>query len=184
MVRLEWYDEKVCDCEARYDREVDPSVCAETEPFGVEVTLPEFVRLMRAVSGVGALICDFFGVSPTLERLDELSEDAIDLELVGAGVAILERRPPRINGCRSACWGFRRRSGSQVRHFAMKSTKSSSSQRSTWARVLVPGRLRLPLEFTTGLATPLGSRQSQSAPWKVARNAFAYRKRASCVSCG
>lgn len=52
---------------------------------------------------------------------------------------------------------FRRRSGSQVKHLPMKSTKSSSSHLRTACRLLAPGRLRRPLLSTTGRGAPVES---------------------------
>lgn len=60
-------------------------------------------------------------------------------------------RAPMIQGCRIAAAGFRRRSGSQVRHFAMKSMNWSSSAFKTCCSVLEPGLRRLPLELATTL---------------------------------
>lgn len=40
-------------------------------------------------------------------------------------------RPPVRNECFMAVWGFSRRSGSQIKHLAMKSMKSASSHRRT-----------------------------------------------------
>jgi len=66
-------------------------------PLGVAfTTVLELVRLTRAVSGVGAEICDFFGVSVGLERLlplEEAADESKDLDalVVGAGLAIFER---------------------------------------------------------------------------------------------
>lgn len=100
------------------------------ELLGVVGTALVVVLEVRAVRGVGALICDFFGVSVTcllrlLERLDEDSK-----VFPGEGLTSLARLPVT-KGCRIAAWGLIRFSGSQVRHFAMKSTKSSSLHRST-----------------------------------------------------
>jgi hypothetical protein len=50
-------------------------VVVDDEARGVEETAEELVRLMREVRGVGAPICDFFGVSAGLLRLLELTED-------------------------------------------------------------------------------------------------------------
>jgi hypothetical protein len=75
-------------------------VCVEAEVSGVAVTVPEFVRLMREVSGAGAPICDFLGVSVGLLRLLELKEDVddnIDL-LPSTGLSTLGRRWGRMNG--------------------------------------------------------------------------------------
>ena len=98
------------------------------ELLGVVGTALVVVLEVRAVSGVGALICDFFGVSITcllrlLERLDKV--------FPGEGLITLARLLPVTKGCRIAACGLIRFSGSQVKHFAMKSTKSSSLHRST-----------------------------------------------------
>ena len=79
------------------------------------------VREDRAVSGVGALICDFFGVSPFC-----LLEDGKDrgLEMEGLGLVSRGLRPEVMNSCLNAACGLIRRSGSQTRHLAMKSTKT------------------------------------------------------------
>lgn len=117
---------------------------------------------MRAVSGVGALIWDFLGVSVSLDLLARL--DAVDrraLAVVDEGVEPFERFPALIKGCRIAFWGLIRRSGSHIRHLETKSTKSSSSQRRTWARVFVPGLLLRPFEFTTGRGAPVESKKSR-----------------------
>lgn len=137
-------------CELRYAREADPSVEAWLV-LGVVGTPFIAVLVVRAVSGVGALINDFFGVSVTcLGLLDE----GVDRVLV---VVVCLRLPDRMKGCRIAVWGFMRRSGSQTRHFAMKSTNSSSLHLRACASVLDPGLRRRPFEFTTGLGAPLVS---------------------------
>jgi hypothetical protein len=113
---------------------------------------------MRAVRGVGALICDFFGVSVALDLLARL--DAVDrraLAVAEEGVETFERFPAEMKGCRIAFWGLIRRSGSHTRHLETKSTKRSSSQRRTWERVFVPGLLLRPFEFTTGRGAPVES---------------------------
>lgn len=67
-----WYAENDCGCEARYDREDDPRVM-DDNPLGVLGTVPVVdVRTERAVNGVGAPICDFFGVSVGLFLLELL----------------------------------------------------------------------------------------------------------------
>jgi len=67
-----WYAENDCGCEARYDREDDPRVM-DDNPLGVLGMVPVVVvRAERAVSGVGAPICDFFGVSVDLFLLELL----------------------------------------------------------------------------------------------------------------
>ena len=87
------------------------------------------VRALRAVSGVGALMRDFFGVSVTLvlrlPRLEDADCSRV-LAVLGVGLGAFERRPA-MYGWRNAAWGFSRRSGSHMRHFEMKSTKSSSA---------------------------------------------------------
>ena len=67
----------------------------------------------------------------------------------------------KVNARRRAGSGLSRRSGSHVRHLEMKSTKDSSSDLSTWARVFEPGRLRRPFELTTGRGAPAESEQSR-----------------------
>lgn len=140
-------------------RELGP---IEVEWEGVEVTPFARVRVVRAVKGVGALICDFFGVSVTLEtrELVRLDDDKRAFAMAGEGLATLERRPALRKACCKAAWGFIRRSGSQTKQRAMKSTKSSSWHRRTCARDLVPGLLLRPLEFTTGRGAPLLSRHA------------------------
>jgi len=129
----------------------------------VEVTPFVSVRVVRAVRGVGALICDFFGVSVTLEtrELERLDDDSKAFAVAGEGLVTLPRRPALRKACCRAPWGFIRRSGSQTKQRAMKSTKSSSWHRRTCARDLVPGLLLRPLEFTTGLGAPLLSKKSR-----------------------
>lgn len=101
------------------------------ELLGVDGAAFVITREVRAVRGVGALICDFFGVSVTcLARLLERLEDDNNA-FAGEAPMVLVRRPPVTNGCRMAACGLIRFSGSQVRHFEIKSTKSSSLQRST-----------------------------------------------------
>ena len=121
---------------------------------GVAGTLADVaVRDDRAVSGVGAPIKDFLGVSVNncLLRLPPT-------EIVfGAGGGCFGRRPAVTNGWRIAACGLIRLSGSQTRHFEMKSTNSSSLQRRTCASVFVPGLRRRPFELITALGEPLGS---------------------------
>jgi len=62
----------------------------------------------------------------------------------------LVRWPPVMKGCHIVACGLIRCSGSHVRHLEMKSTKSSSLHRRTWASDSVPGWHRLSFEFTTG----------------------------------
>jgi len=81
---------------------------------------------------------------------------AVLAPLIGA-LSLL--RPPVMKGCLVALVGFSLLSGSQIRHLAIKSTKSASSHRNTWLNVLVPGRLRRPLEFTTGRGAPEESKK-------------------------
>ena len=86
------------------------------------------VRDKRAVSGVGALISDFLGVSVTCLFLPRLDNDDADFVLLDGGFIL---RPAVTNGCLIAAWGFILRSGSQTRHLATKSTNSSSLHRRT-----------------------------------------------------
>jgi len=124
------------------------------------------LELTRAVRGVGAPISDFLGVSWVVGTLEERVLVEVDDERRLRAVEAVEARagfdfrPAARNTCRIAGAGFRRRSGSQTRHFAMKSTNASSSHLRTWAKVLVPGFLLLPLEFTTGLGAPVESKKS------------------------
>lgn len=127
----------LCVCELLYDREADPSVEGWLE-LGV-VGTPFIPALAdRAVSGVGALIIDFFGVSVTcLGLVLKLDDEGVDRVLVTKGTCF--RLPANMKGCRMADCGFIRRSGSQTRHLAMKSTNSSSLHLSACASVLDPG---------------------------------------------
>ena len=68
--------------------------------------------------------------------------------------------PAKIQGCLIAGSGLSRLSGSQRRHLAMKSTKSSSLHLRACARVLVPGLRRFPFELTMGLGVPVESKKS------------------------
>ena len=103
--------------------EADASDCA-CVVLGVVGPPLEVVLVVRAVRGVGALIRDFLGVSVTcLLLLLRLEEEGVDLAVVVGGLIL---RPVVTNGCRIAAWGFIRRSGSQTRHLATKSTNSSS----------------------------------------------------------
>ena len=91
---------------------------------------PPFVVVVleeRAVRGVGAPIRDFFGVSRTCLLLPPKVEELDFVTVVGGFV----RRPAVTNGCLMAVCGFIRRSGSHTRHFATKSTNSSSLHRRT-----------------------------------------------------
>jgi hypothetical protein len=74
--------------------------------------------------------------------------------------AACRRRPARIQGCRKAGCGFRRFSGSHVRHLAMKSRNNSSSHFRIAASVLAPGRCRLPLALTNGRGAQLASKNN------------------------
>lgn len=144
--------------------------------WGTEEVAVVGARAMRELSGVGAPICDFCGVAsgfvrePVIADVEELGVKR-PREEVGAGLAILGRRPAVMKGWRSAGRGLSLRSGSQIKHLAItvatirihtvkstddvQSTNSSSSQRRTWARVLEPGRRLRPLELTTGRGWPL-----------------------------
>ena len=86
--------------------------------------------------------------------------DEVEIRLLDGveGIVLMPRLRTAVRkGCRIAGCGFSRRSGSQIRHFAIKSTNNSSSHRKTCASVLVPGRRRRPLEFTTGRGAPVES---------------------------
>ncbi len=156
IVRLEWYEDMDCACDDRYDLDAEPRVCTPLVLPGVLGTAS--VRELRAVSGVGALMSDFFGVSVTLvlrlPRFDDADCSRAFAVLLGVAGTFV-RRPADMYGCRKAACGFIRRSGSHMRHLEMKSTKSSSEGfLSACASVLVPGRRLLPFEFTTGLGLP------------------------------
>lgn len=93
-----------CACDVLYDREADPRVlCMLVDPLGVLGTAS--VRELRAVSGVGALIIDFFGVSVTLvlrlPRLDE-ADWRNPFAVLGVGAVTFVRRPAVMYGCRNA----------------------------------------------------------------------------------
>ena len=85
--------------------------CAR-ELRGVEGIWAAFVRALRAVSGVGALICDFFGVSVGLLR--PLPSTLFDEDKCPRGelgtvlLMIFAFRPAVMNGCRKADCGFKR----------------------------------------------------------------------------
>lgn len=64
------------------------------------------------------------------------------------------------NSRRRAGSGLSRRSGSQIKHFAMKSMNNSSSDLSTCAKLFVEGRRRRPFELTTGRGAPVESAES------------------------
>lgn len=93
-VRLEYWEERPCDWPDRYVRDDDPTVVV----FGVEGTPFVVVREVLAVNGVGALICDFLGVSATLV----LDEGSKVFAVAGEGLVILLRRPARRKLCCSA----------------------------------------------------------------------------------
>jgi len=89
------------DCDALYDlEEVSEVECRTCELLGV-VGPPFKVLDERAVSGVGALISDFLGVSMTCFDLLplRLEDDGADLELIVRGFC---RRPAVTKGCRIA----------------------------------------------------------------------------------
>lgn len=111
----------------------------------------------RAVNGVGALIKDFLGVSKTsFFRTARLADD-VEPDVLGVAGTVWWRPLPITKGCRRAPDGLIRFSGSQIRHFAMKSTKSSSLHRRTCCKDLEPGLRFLPLEFVTIRGLPLDS---------------------------
>lgn len=156
----EWYEDDILwFWEALYDREIDPRV-VEWVVLGVLGTPFVAVRVVRAVSGVGALIKDFLGVSVTCLVLLPLKLDDEGVDRVLDVTLASLRFPAIMKGCRMAVCGFIRRSGSQTRHLAMKSTNSSSLHLRACARVLEPGLRRRPLEFVTGLGVPLVSKKS------------------------
>ena len=119
-------------------------------PFVAVVVLEE-----RAVRGVGALMSDFLGVSVTaLARVLNVDDEGVAFGVFNEGLVL---RSPATKGCRKAVCGFIRRSGSQTRHFATKSTNSSSLHRRTCASVLVPGLRLRPFELITARGAPLVS---------------------------
>ena len=160
-------------------------LCTLVEPLGVLGTAS--VREVRAVRGVGALMSDFFGVSVTLVLRLPRFEDAVCrsvFAVLGVALTVFVRRPAAMYGCRRAACGFNRRSGSHTKHFEMKSTKRSSEGFfSACARVLVPGRRLLPFEFTTGRGAPVVSTNAVRENGDLIVG-IAYRRRASCASCG
>lgn len=150
-------------------------------------------ELTLAVRGVGAPIkdfrgvcdsCDCGGLAPRLLTLDEEEERKLRVADAAAANAGLGFRPFERKGWRVAGCGLRRRSGSQVRHLAMKSMNSSSSQRRTCARVFDPARRRRPFEFTTGRGAPVESVGNEDESRKSYRKTeiLAHRRRASCES--
>lgn len=167
--------------EALYEREADPSVEA-CVVLGVDGTPFVDVRAVRAVSGVGALISDFFGVSITCFGLIPLKVDDEGVERVL--VAICLRFPASIKGCRMAVWGFMRRSGSHTRHLAMKSTNSSSLHLRACASVREPGLRLRPFEFTTGLGEPFVSARRSDFKTLIRRWWITHQRKAFCVSYG
>ena len=137
-VRLELYpDELAAVPDERYER-LELSVLLPAPP-GVLDTFE--LAVLLALRGAGALIKLFFGVSVAAELLRELPtrDEELVFLLLGVdkprdGVCGMEDGvcfPASMNGCLSAACGLMRRSGSQTRHLAMKSTKSSSSVRRT-----------------------------------------------------
>lgn len=118
-------------CETLNDLEAEPTNEGWVGLLGVVGTPPLLVvvvREERADKAVGPLINDFFGVSATSFRRLRVDDDKVDFTADGGG---LDRLPEATNGCRIAVCGFRRLSGSQTRHFEMKSTNSSSLHRKT-----------------------------------------------------
>lgn len=151
--------------------------------LGVDGTPFVIVLVERAVSGVGALINDFFGVSTTCFGLLPLKLDDEGVDRVPMIVVACRRLPASIKGCRTAVWGFMRRSGSHTRHLAMKSTNSSSLHLRACASVLDPGLRRRPFEFTTGLGAPLASELGVQTS-EIFAQKITHRRTASCVSYG
>lgn len=129
---------------------------------------PPDTRVARAARGVGGPM-SFLVASAVLVDEESLLILEMDVEpkmlrdaVLGPLSGVLSLlRPPVMNGCRIAVWGLSLLSGSQIRHLEMKSTNSASSHRNTELSVLVPGRLRRPLEFTTGRGAPEESTNSQ-----------------------
>ena len=102
---------------------------------------------------------DFFGVSITcclLRLLFRLEEDIEGLDIAIAP-GDFDFRPAVTKGCRSAASGFILLSGSQTRHFDIKSTNSSSLHFKTCCNDLLPGRRLRPLELTTVRGVPFAS---------------------------
>jgi hypothetical protein len=122
----------------------------------MEVVCTFETLVTRAVSGVGAPIWDFLGVSVRV-----LPRVLVEAGFGGEDGAIYAPfaldLPDMMKGWRIAACGLMRRSGSQTRHLAMKSTNSSSLHRKTWARFFVPGLRLLPFELMTTRGAPLGS---------------------------
>lgn len=78
-------------------------VCKLPELLGVVGTaFPDVTRLLRAVSGVGALMSDFFGVSVRvlLARFDEEPRSCLDVLCGGGGCGLVNfgRLPAVMNG--------------------------------------------------------------------------------------
>lgn len=147
---------------------VDCRLPVETE-VDIPAGGPAESRVDLAVSGVGGPIIFFVTSDAFPELVSLLILDVEDeprmLRLVVLGplsgvLGLL--RPPVMKGCLIALCGFSLRSGSQMRHLAMKSTKSVSSHRSTCCNDFEPGRLRRPLELTTGRGAPEESKRNQS----------------------
>lgn len=127
---------------------------------------PADTRVARAVKGMGGpmsfLVASALFVDDESLLIFEMDEDPRMLRAAVLGPLIGARsllRPPVMKGCLIAVWGFNLLSGSHIRHLAIKSTKSASSQRKTPLNVLVPGRLRRPFEFTTGRGAPEESKK-------------------------
>lgn len=127
--------------------EVEAGICLAIKGVGGDMTKP----LLPAASppALFSLAC------PVEISLRPLDDDLIDPVGVGAIGAL--RRVETIQACRSPDWGLSRFSGSQVKHFDMKSIKSSSSHFRAEASVLVPGRRRLPFTLTKGRGAPVAS---------------------------
>lgn len=129
---------------------------------------------------------DFFGVSITcLVLLPLKPDDEGAVRVLVVAFAYL-RLPANMKGCRMAVCGFIRRSGSQTRHLAMKSTNSSSLHLRACARVLDPGLRLRPFEFVTGLGIPLVSVKSHCKLFRkmLYLKLKAYRKKASSENYG
>lgn len=89
-----------CACDVRYVLDEPSVVCTEPEPLGVLGTA--FVRAERAVSGVGALIIDFFGVSVTCLLPRPVVDERRAFAVPGAGLESFARLPAVTKGWRSA----------------------------------------------------------------------------------
>jgi hypothetical protein len=131
----------------------------------VKVPLDEAGRpevVFRAVKGDGSEILGLLLSPPDrlLEGVDVMLESREWMADAGGAFDVGMRRTPVIHGCFIAAIGFRRFSGSQIRHLAMKSTNNSSSALRICCSVLAPGLRRFPLELGIILGWPSESAQA------------------------